>query len=93
MNTAPISPTLMGSQTSIVRPTVSTAAVSRASSRVRAVVRGDTTASVRMSTRLRQARSSSKMVSRPKRMAPATPPAIAGFARYMESMVVEVAGL
>ncbi len=57
------------------------------------MVSGDTTASVRTSTRLRQARSSSKTVSRPKRMPPAAPPAMAGLARYMESMVVEVAGL
>ena len=82
VNTEPMRPALMGSQTSMVRPTVSTAAVSRASRRVRAVVSGDTTASVRMSTRLRRARSSSKMASRPNRMAPATPPAMAGLAKF-----------
>ena len=93
LKTEPMSPALTGSQTSIVRIIVSTAAVISASRRVRAVVRGDTTVFMRTSTRLRQARSSSKTVSSPKQMAPATPPAMAGFAKYTESMVAEAVRL
>ena len=77
----------------MVRTVASPAAVSSASSRTKAMAWGETTASVSTSVRLRRARSSSKMVSRANRMPPAAPPARAGLARYMESMVPASAGL
>ena len=91
--TEPMSSRLMGSQTSMVRPRPRTAAAARAGRRTRAMVRGETAASISMPTRLRSVRSSSYTVSRPNRMPPTTPPARAGSARYMDSMVSAAVGL
>ena len=88
-----MSPLLTGSQTSMASAAVITATASKASRRVRAAVSGETTASVRTSTRFRAVRSHSWIASMPKRTPPTAPPAMAGFARYMESMVLAVAGL
>ena len=84
--TAPISPRLTGSQTSIARHSVSAAPLISASSRTRAMRRGETAASTSTSTR-------HLFASRPKRTPPAAPPARAGFAKYMESIVPALAGL
>ena len=83
----------MGSHTSMVRASVSTDTASRDRRRRNAIVSGETAASTRTSTWLRPVRSSSYSVSRPNRIPPATPPARAGLARYMESMVSAEAGL
>ena len=91
--TAPISPRLTGSQTSIARHSVSAAPLISASSRTRAMRKGETAASTSTSTRHLFARSSSNTASRPKRTPPAAPPARAGFAKYMESIVPALAGL
>ena len=85
-------PGLTGSQSSMVRPSVSSAPASRASRRTSAMTRGETAASVSASTRLRAVRSSSKTDKSPNKTPPAAPPAMAGLARYMESMVSAEAG-
>ena len=82
----------MGNQTAITSSSASPADVISAASRTSAIVSGETAASVSASTRLREGRSSSKMVRIPNRTPPTAPPAMAGLARYWVSMVLAVAG-